>query len=844
MLPPAWARAAASASQINLTWTDNATDETSFEIERSTSSTFSNATTLTAGAGCDHVLRRLAAPEPGLPLPRARKARQRGVGVVERRERHDGPRRARRDHRRGVEHRLERRDGRRQRRPEGVVDQPLVRVPPDRLEQRVRRDDAVDAGSGRGDVAASATLANLQPSTQYTFRVVAQSPGGTSRGSDVQFTTAAQPDPSAPATLGATAASSSQINLSWNDTSDDETGFEIQRDTTASFSSPATLSPAPGANAETFQSTGLDPNQAYHYRVRAKRGSAASGWSNVATATTNHAAPGATTGAASNVAWNAATVAGSVDPKGSATTRFFEYRPTGSTGAFSTTPAVDAGSGRGSVAASANLTGLQPSTEYTFRVVAQSAGGTTRGSDATFTTAEQPPPNPPASLGATAASPSQINLTWDDASNDETSFEIQRDTTSSFSSPATLTAGANAESLQSAGLDPNRTYHYRVRARRGSAASAWSNTDDATTQSIAPTVEPAAEAIDVTQNSATLGGTVNPNGAATTYRFEYGTTPAYGSRAPNPDDSVGSDRDAVPVFVDVSGLQPDTTYHYRLVARNEFGQETATAGQTFKTPNVPPPATPSALSATAVSPTRVDLTWSDDSTDETRFEIERGDDDFDTAANVEALADETVVAGTSYSYRIRAVGPGGPSAWSATVDVTTPTPSVPGGGDNDPPQTGNPNVPSDNAGDTNPPGPGPGPGPGPESDPPADRAAPRSSFTLPVQTLGDVIRRGLTFKLKLNEPGTVTTRVLVAPSVLGKRSRQALLVIGRGDKNLAQAGTASVRIKLSSTARRLLKRRKSVKLWIETSAKDRAGNRARTTRKAVVIRAKAPAARR
>jgi hypothetical protein len=68
----------------------------------------------------------------------------------------------------------------------------------------------------------------------------------------------------------------------------------------------------------------------------------------------------------------------------------------------------------------------------------------------------------------------------------------------------------------------------------------------------------------VTCCSATLNGTVNPNGQSTEYYFEYGTTTSYGSSTPI--ESAGSGSDGVSVKAVIKGLFPSATYHYRLVA--------------------------------------------------------------------------------------------------------------------------------------------------------------------------------------------------------------------------------------------------------------------------------------
>jgi hypothetical protein len=79
-------------------------------------------------------------------------------------------------------------------------------------------------------------------------------------------------------------------------------------------------------------------------------------------------------------------------------------------------------------------------------------------------------------------------------------------------------------------------------------------------------------AIAVDGNSAALSGIVNPNGLNTQYYFEYGLTTAYGTRVPVPDATITSSLYADhPVTQAISGLQSNTTYHFRLVASNAEG---------------------------------------------------------------------------------------------------------------------------------------------------------------------------------------------------------------------------------------------------------------------------------
>jgi subtilisin family serine protease len=77
----------------------------------------------------------------------------------------------------------------------------------------------------------------------------------------------------------------------------------------------------------------------------------------------------------------------------------------------------------------------------------------------------------------------------------------------------------------------------------------------------------------ITPAKATLNGAINPGGLSTAYQFEYGTTLSYGSKVPASSESAGSGGDSVDVSQEISELQHETVYHYRLVASNANGTE-------------------------------------------------------------------------------------------------------------------------------------------------------------------------------------------------------------------------------------------------------------------------------
>ncbi|MFT4514595.1 MAG: hypothetical protein ACI91B_003307 [Planctomycetota bacterium] len=129
----------------------------------------------------------------------------------------------------------------------------------------------------------STVSASVSAGTYY-IRVGGYNGAAGAFGLDVSGPAAPTAPPSDPSGLGATAAGSSQVNLAWTDTANDETGYEVERSTNGStFSAAATL----GANAESYNDTGRSANTTYWYRVRAVNGGGPSGYSNTANATTD-----------------------------------------------------------------------------------------------------------------------------------------------------------------------------------------------------------------------------------------------------------------------------------------------------------------------------------------------------------------------------------------------------------------------------------------------------------------------------------------------------------------------------------------------------------------------------
>src|SRR5262249_35733858 len=97
---------------------------------------------------------------------------------------------------------------------------------------------------------------------------------------------------------------------------------------------------------------------------------------------------------------------------------------------------------------------------------------------------------------------------------------------------------------------------------------------------------------------------VNPGGADTTYFFEYGINANYGQTTRETDAGAGSS--ATSVSAGISGLTADTTYHYRLVARNADGTGDG-ADRTVRTKANPKAPAIGSLAATGVGPASATL---------------------------------------------------------------------------------------------------------------------------------------------------------------------------------------------------------------------------------------------
>jgi chitodextrinase len=300
--------------------------------------------------------------------------------------------------------------------------------------------------------------------------------------------------PTAPATLTATAASATQIGLSWSAATDNVgvTGYRVERCTGATCTNFVQIATP---TATTFSDIGRAPSTTYRYRVRAADAAGNLGpYSPIAAATTPTdttapTAPGtltATTFSATRIdlSWSAAT--DNVAVTG--------YRVERCTGAGCTNFAQIATR----TVLNYSDTGRSSGTTYRYRVRAADAAGNLGPYSpiATATTTDATAPTAPTTLTASAASPTQVNLSWS-ASTDNvgvTGYRVERCTGAGCTTFAEIASSATL-AFSDGGRTASTTYRYRVRAADAAGnLGSYSPIATAITPSVADIAPPTAPA--------------------------------------------------------------------------------------------------------------------------------------------------------------------------------------------------------------------------------------------------------------------------------------------------------------------------------------------------------------
>jgi hypothetical protein len=298
-------------------------------------------------------------------------------------------------------------------------------------------------------------------------------------------------------------------------------------------------------------------------------------------------------------------------------------------------------------------------------------------------------PQSPTGLSATAASSSAIDLSWSAPSNDGgsaiTGYDIER-STDSGSTWSTLVANtASSSTLYSdTGLSPSTAYMYRVSAINSVGDSSPSNTATATTSSgtVATIPQPPTglTATPASSSEIDLSWTApsdNGGSAITGYVIERSTDS--GSTWSTISSNTGS---AFTTYSD-TGLVPSTGYTYRVSAINSVGTSSpsntasATTGIALSAPQPP-----TGLTASAVSSSKINLSWTAPGNDGGSaiigYKIERATMGetwsvivSNTGSTTTTYSNTGLLPLLTYDYRVSAINSVGTSLPSNTASATT-----------------------------------------------------------------------------------------------------------------------------------------------------------------------------
>lgn len=269
---------------------------------------------------------------------------------------------------------------------------------------------------------------------------------------------------------------------------------------------------------------------------------------------------------------------------------------------------------------------------------------------------------------------SQVKLTWSDLSNNETGFIVQRRYQGWIWEDLALTAGANATTSTDTTSIGGVIYEYRVAAKNAVGNSAWSNAITVNTSVVGPTPPAAPTLLTATAVGNTrvdLAWTDN-SADETGFRVERRTLGGTFALLTTVGANVRTHSDTTAVA--------GTTYEYRTLAINGTLTSAASNTATVTTPGGTGtiPAAPSLFTAVVLANRSVQMTWRDNSTNETGFRIERRyrawvwETLTTVGANVTTYTDPTTIAGVAYEYRVVAINGSAASSPSNGVEVEIP----------------------------------------------------------------------------------------------------------------------------------------------------------------------------
>ena len=278
-------------------------------------------------------------------------------------------------------------------------------------------------------------------------------------------------------------------------------------------------------------------------------------------------------------------------------------------------------------------------------------------------------PLPPSNLIISTVGQDFVLLFWNDNSDNEDGFIIERSISDTLNFSTLVDINSNTINFIDSGLEPNTSYFYRIKAYNSAGSSTYSNVVNSTTLEAPPTAPSDLIISTVSQDSVSLSWTDNSDNEdgfiierSISDTLNFSTLGDINSNTIN--------------FID-SGLEPNTSYFYRIKAYNSAGSSTY-SNVVNSTTLEAAPNFPLNLTVSAIENHKVSLSWTDNSDNEDGFYLERSFSDtmdfqgiYTLFANDTTFTDSNLVPNSYYYYRIRAFNTVGVSPYSNIVNATT-----------------------------------------------------------------------------------------------------------------------------------------------------------------------------
>lgn len=487
---------------------------------------------------------------------------------------------------------------------------------------------------------------------KYRYRLAAKSGSGYAGYSSISETTSGLPSPTK---LSLTIVNTGRIDLSWTNGAGNEASLQVLRKLTdGSYSTIATLASSTPSYSDAVTVTA---GAIYTYRVRSYE--SAANYSTAAEASISATLPAAPTSLLANAVSTSALALNWTDHSNNESG--FRIERMTDTGTFTE---IDTAAQN---AATYTDTTAFAGITYVYRVRSYNAlGNSSYSNEVTIDAWDS---IAPATLTVSPVSAARLDLAWSYTGTSSYNTIIERKTGTGGTWTAIHTTAQGTLKYSDTGLSPNTRYFYRVRKSLGTGASGISY----------PNNEIGTGAYTYLGSLSLSGSAASGNTIYLTWSGNTGGADVIIERkmANGGFSALTTVSSSTTGWYDNTGLVPSASYTYRIKAKNATNESVYSNELTVQNLFIE---APSGLALTVSTNSAIELSWKDNSTDETGFEIWRyiyGSGTYTLYATVDknmtTYTDTSIQTGVQYSYMVRAYAASGslysPYSNSASVGV-------------------------------------------------------------------------------------------------------------------------------------------------------------------------------